>query len=280
MLTSPPRSSHIFHNDHQDLFPHRDDHGSWRVRYHRHSQAQASAKEEMSTHLLIIDDSVATLRMRTLSIATICRRFPEQLPAQLAACEMNQRDLRVLPVRTHPTCRHPACLSTACRKPKLTRIPAHTNATVTHSISSNNTADHIRFVIHTFRHSASDFLSAPHNISRPAFLATSFTLLLRSIASQRNSPSACFTPHHRPHSTTTSICFPRTSAFLVHQKKTWVHRWRHQGFLGIEQHGTSSRAICPIGTHFFSSKHHHLYNNYLWAYFRNSAFLVKDLLTA
>jgi hypothetical protein len=35
------------------------------------------------------------------------------------------------------------------------------------------------------------FFSALHNISRPAFLATSFTLLLRSIASQRNSLHAC-----------------------------------------------------------------------------------------
>ena len=85
-------------------------------------------------------------------------------------------------------------MSTDCRKPKLTRIPAH-NQLRHHNRElyqmQHHCRPHLRFVNQILRLSASDFPSRLCIISRPAFLATSFTLLLRSIASQRNSLHAC-----------------------------------------------------------------------------------------
>lgn len=277
MLTRRRSVSHILRNDHQDLFPKRDDHGSRRVRYHRHTQAEAPAKEEMSVHLHVNDNSVATFRMRTLSIATIFRRFAELLSAQLAACEMNQRDLRVLPVRTHPTCRQPACLSTDCRKPKLTSIPAHIHNS--HAPPSMATSLPTTFASSTinFDNWLLTFFSALHNIFRPAFLATSFTLLLRSIASQRNSLYACVTLHHR------HILPTHQSAFLGH-RRFWFTKKR-LGYIGGDTKGSWYRTKRHQQSNLpyrdiTSSEHHHLYN-YLWAYFSATrAFLVKDLLTA
>lgn len=184
-------------------------------------------------HLHVNDNSVATLRMRALSIATIFRRFAELLSAQLAACEMNQRDLRVLPVRTHPACSEPACLSTDCRKPKLTRIPAHIHLRYdSHAPPSMATSLPTTFASSTihFDNRLLTFFSALHNIFRPAFLATSFTLLLRSIASQRNSLYACVTLHHR------HIPPTHQSAFLGH-RRFWFTKKR-LGYIGGDTKGS------------------------------------------
>ena len=125
------------------------------------------------------------------------------------------------------------------------------------------------------------FFSALHNISRPAFLATSFTLFLRSIASQRNSLYACVLHTSPPTTFYHHInLLPSDIGVLGSPKKTWVHRWRHQGFLVIEQQ-RHQQSNLPYRDKLFPQQHrHHLYNYQTWAYISNRRFSVKDLLTA
>jgi len=81
---------------------------------------------------------------------------------------------------------------------------------------------------------------------------------------------ACATPHHRHTLTNTSICFLRTSAFWLHQKRL--------GYIGGDTKGSWYRTTAPAEQSALSgqlsSQHHHLYN-YHWAYFCNSAFWSK-----
>lgn len=125
------------------------------------------------------------------------------------------------------------------------------------------------------------FFSALHKILRPAFLATSFTLLLRSIASQRNSLHACVTQHHR------HILPPHQSAFLGH-RRFWFTKKR-LGYIGGDTKGSwyrtkrhQQQSNLPLsGQHFFLKTSPPV-QHYLWAYFfRNiGRFWSKTLLTA
>jgi len=154
------------------------------------------------------------------------------LSAQLAAFEMNQRDLRVLPVRTHPTCRHPACVSTDCRKPKLTRIPAHIQLRhhnhELYQMQHRCRADHtLASSTNNFDYRPLTFFSALHNIS-----SSVFSDIIHSASSVH-----CFAtqPTCMPasHYTTTDTLYQHFHLLssdigvLDRPKKTWVHRWRH-----------------------------------------------------